>query len=65
MPTTDSTFDQLVQLWETDKLPMPRQYLSKKLDGELNEAQKLQVCDMLQRAMLDVMKLSVNEELKQ
>ena len=25
---------------------MPRQYLSKKLDGELNEAQKLQVCDM-------------------
>jgi len=64
MPTTDTTFDQLVQLWETNKLPMPRQYLSKKLDGELNEAQKLHVCDLLQTAMLDVMKVNVLQWVK-
>jgi len=59
--TTDPTFDQLIQLWETNKLQMPRQYLTKQLDKELNEAQKLQVCDLLQNAMMDVLKLSVTK----
>jgi hypothetical protein len=58
--TTDPTFDQLVQLWETNKLPMPRQYLTKKLDTELNEALKLQVCDILQNAIMDVLKLGIS-----
>ena len=58
--TTDPTFDQLIQLWETNKLQMPRQYLTKQLDKELNEPQKLQVCDLLQSAMMDVLNLGIS-----